>query len=124
MKQTNNYMDAMWVIKNPDKYDNRDVVKANSFIEAYNEGYNQALSLGAVLHSYLEKPKFRAIVLLPPLTLCVIGATVAFAHAYSIFGFAISCFAQWAFFGGAIWLLLSMWLVLWSDYKRVKNNFL
>lgn len=49
MKHTKNYMDAMWVIQNPEKYDNRDVVRANSFIEAYNEGYNKALSLGAVV---------------------------------------------------------------------------
>lgn len=50
MKHTKNYMDAMWVIQNPEKYDNRDVVRANSFIEAYNEGYNKALSLGAVVN--------------------------------------------------------------------------
>ena len=49
MKHTKNYMDAMWVVENHEKYDNRDVVIANSFIQAYNEGYNQALSLGAVV---------------------------------------------------------------------------
>lgn len=49
MKHTKNYMDAMWVVENPEKYDNRDVARANSFIQAYNEGYNQALSLGAVV---------------------------------------------------------------------------
>lgn len=49
MKHTKNYMDAMWVVENPEKYDNRDVVRANSFIEAYNEGYNKALSLGDVV---------------------------------------------------------------------------
>lgn len=49
MKHTKNYMDAMWVVENPEKYDNRDVVRANSFIEAYNEGYNKALSLVAVI---------------------------------------------------------------------------
>ena len=86
-----------------------------------NKQDSEQLNILAVIHSYLEKPKFRAIVLLP-LTLCVIGAIVAFAHAYSNFGFAISSFVQWTFFGGAIWLLLSMWLVLWSDYKRGKNN--
>lgn len=49
MKHTKNYMDAMWVVENPEKYDNRDVVRANSFIEAYNEGYNKALSLVAII---------------------------------------------------------------------------
>lgn len=49
MKHTKNYMDAKWVIENPEKYDDRDVARANSFIEAYNEGYNKALSLGAVV---------------------------------------------------------------------------
>lgn len=83
---------------------------------------SKQLNILAVIHSYLEKPKFRAIVLLPPLTLCVIGAILAFAHAYSNFGFVISSFVQWTFIGSAIWLLLSMWFVLWSDYKRGKNN--
>ena len=87
-----------------------------------NKQNSKQLNILAVIHSYLEKPKFRAIVLLPPLTLCVIGAIVAFAHAYSNFGFAISTFVQRTFFGGSIWLLLSMWLILWSDYKRGKNN--
>lgn len=32
----------MWVIQNPEKYDERDVAKANAFIDAYMEGYNQA----------------------------------------------------------------------------------
>lgn len=49
MKHTKNYMDAMWVIQNPEKYDNRDVVRANSFIEAYKEGYNKAFSLRTVV---------------------------------------------------------------------------
>jgi hypothetical protein len=87
-----------------------------------NKNNSKQLNILVVIHSYLEKPKFRAIVLLPPLTLCVIGVVVAFAHAYSNFGFAISSFVQWTFIGSAIWLLLSMWLVLWSDYKRGKNN--
>jgi hypothetical protein len=71
-----------------------------------------------VIHSYLEKPKFRAVVLLPPLTLCIIGAIIVFIHAYSNFCFEIPPLIQWTFFGGAIWLLLSMCVVLWSDYKR------
>lgn len=87
-----------------------------------NKQNSKQLNILAVIHSYLEKPKFRAIVLLPPLTLCVIGAIVAFTHTFSNFGFAISSFVQWTFIGGAIWLLLSMCLVLWSDYKRGKNN--
>lgn len=89
-----------------------------------NKQNSKQLNILAVIHSCLEKPKFRAIVLLPPLTLCVIGVIgviVALAHAYSNFGFAIPSFVQWTFFGGAIWLLLSVWLVLWSDYKRGKK---
>lgn len=49
MKDTKNYMDAKWVIENPEKHDDRDVARANSFIEAYNEGYNKALSLCAAV---------------------------------------------------------------------------
>lgn len=55
MKHTKNYMDAMLVIENPHNYDDRDVVRANSFIEAYNEGYNQALGLGDVW--YIHAPR-------------------------------------------------------------------
>lgn len=75
------------------------------------------------IHGYLEKPKFRAIFLLPPLIICVIGVIVAFVHAISNFDFEISLSVQLTFIGGAIWLLLSMWFVLWSDYKRLKNNY-
>jgi len=57
MKHTKNYMDAMWVVENPEKYDNRDVARANSFIQAYNEGYSQALSLGAASKSLPVKGK-------------------------------------------------------------------
>lgn len=48
MIHTKDYMDAMWVVQNPEKYDNRDVVIANSFIENYNRGLSLALSLSAV----------------------------------------------------------------------------
>lgn len=49
MKHTNNYMDSKWVVENPEKYDIRDVERANSFIASYNEGYEQALSLGGAV---------------------------------------------------------------------------
>lgn len=81
---------------------------------------NKQLSKLGVIHSYLEKPKFRAIVLLPPLTLCFIGGINAYAQTYS--NFDIYSFDLWSFIGGTIWLLLSMCFVLWSDYKREKNT--
>jgi hypothetical protein len=101
------------------KYSN----KKNKIMSTENiKSENSKLSKLAVIHSYLEKPKFRAIVLLPPLALCIVGVIVAFAHSFSNFGFAILSFVQWTYFGGSIWLLLSIWLVLYSDYKRGKNN--
>lgn len=43
MKHSKNYLDAKWVVENSERYDDRDVARANSFIEAYNEGYSQVL---------------------------------------------------------------------------------
>jgi hypothetical protein len=37
MQYSKNYMDSKWVIEHPEKYDIRDVERANIFIDAYNE---------------------------------------------------------------------------------------
>lgn len=42
MEQTNRYKDAIHVINNPDLYDEADAANANSFIEAYQQGYKTA----------------------------------------------------------------------------------
>lgn len=44
MIHTKNYLDSKWVIENPEGYDIRDVERANAFIQAYEEGYSQALN--------------------------------------------------------------------------------
>lgn len=43
MKHTEEYLQAKWVTKNPDGYDERDVVDAKRYCNAYLDGYNQAL---------------------------------------------------------------------------------
>ena len=71
------------------------------------------------IHSYLEQTKFRAIVLLPPLILVIIGLIIVFLHIYSNFGFVIPFFVRVTGIVSSIWLLSSMCLILWSDLKRL-----
>lgn len=49
MEHTERYLQAKWVTENPKGYDERDVAHANSYCEAYLEGYNQALSIANVV---------------------------------------------------------------------------
>ncbi len=85
-----------------------------------NKNNSKLLNILAVIHGCLEQMKFRAIVLLPPLILCIIGDIVAIIHALSNFSFVIPSFIRYGFIVCAVWLLLSMLLVLWSDDKRGK----
>ena len=48
MEHSEKYLQAKWVTENPKGYDERDVARANSYCEAYLEGYNQALSIANV----------------------------------------------------------------------------
>ena len=43
MKHSEKYLQAKWVTENPDGYDERDVVDAKKYCNAYLDGYNQAL---------------------------------------------------------------------------------
>ena len=43
MKHSEKYLQAKWVTENPDGYDERDVVDAKRYCNAYLDGYNQAL---------------------------------------------------------------------------------
>lgn len=45
MKHTEKYLQAKWVIENPNGYDERDVIDANKYCNAYLEGYNHALHI-------------------------------------------------------------------------------
>lgn len=71
--------------------------------------------------SVTQKIKFKALLLFPPLMLCVCGVGVAFVHSISDFSFGIPSFIQWTFVGSAIWLLLCVWFILCDDYKT-RNN--
>lgn len=70
------------------------------------------------IHKFLEKPKNRAIILLPPLLLLIIGDAVIFAYIFSGFSFPMPLLARYTIIGSSIWMILSLGIVLWSDYER------
>lgn len=45
MEHTEKYLQAKWVTENTQGYDERDVVDAKRYCNAYLEGYNQALRM-------------------------------------------------------------------------------
>ena len=49
MKHSEKYLQAKWVTENPDGYDERDVVDAKKYCNAYLDGYNQALRIHDVV---------------------------------------------------------------------------
>jgi hypothetical protein len=49
MEHTEKYLQAKWVTENPDGYDERDVVDAKRYCNAYLDGYNQALRIHDVV---------------------------------------------------------------------------
>jgi len=49
MKHTEKFLQAKWVTENPDGYDERDVVDAKRYCNAYLDGYNQALRIHDVV---------------------------------------------------------------------------
>lgn len=85
-----------------------------------NKQNGEQLGMLNTIHTYLGKTKIRAIVLFPPLTLCIIGAIVAAAHIFSNYSFVIPSFVQWTYIGSVIWLILGVCLIVWSDIRREK----
>jgi hypothetical protein len=49
MKHTEKYLQAKWVTENPNGHDERDVVDAKRYCNAYLDGYNQALRIHDVM---------------------------------------------------------------------------
>ena len=68
------------------------------------------------LHKYLAQKNIRAWILIPPLTICVIGIIIAFMK------LNISSAILYIFIAAALWMLLGMMLILWSDSQRNNNN--
>lgn len=56
MKHTEKYLQAKWVTENPNGYDERDVVDAKRYCNAYLEGYNQALRIHDVVGRSAQLP--------------------------------------------------------------------
>ena len=55
MKHTEKYLHAKWVTENPKGHDERYVIDAKRYCNAYLEGYNQALNLGGVSVSFTDR---------------------------------------------------------------------
>ena len=49
MEHTEKYLQAKWVTENPNGYDERDVMDAKRYCNAYLDGYNQALRIHDVV---------------------------------------------------------------------------
>ena len=59
MKHTEKYLQAKWVTQNPEGYDERDVIDAKRYCNAYLEGYSQALSIANVVGQSEQLKAFR-----------------------------------------------------------------
>ena len=79
----------------------------------------KALRIGSVIVSYLDKPKHRAIVLMPQAVLWVITATSLYLH--HCFGLSLLPFVIPIHLVSVGLLVIATLVILWSDFKRQKN---
>lgn len=70
------------------------------------------------IHEYLDKTKNRAWILFPPLILCCIGMGFVFANAIS--NIQIPKMVPVGYLISTNWLLIGLFIVLWSDNKKNK----
>ena len=70
------------------------------------------------IHSYLEQKKIRALILMPPMFLCITGLGFVFVHIMTHFSFKIPNFVCVGYCISAVVLLTGAGIILWSDHKR------
>ena len=75
------------------------------------------------IYNYVEKTKVRAMILCPPLILCILGIIVAIEHARCNYCFIITTITQYTFILSAIWLMFALLFLLWCDYKRFNEKY-
>jgi len=72
-----------------------------------------------VVVSYLDKPKHRAIIIIPQMITWVITAFSLYLH--HCFGFSLLPFTVPIHLISAGLLIVATIVILWSDFKRQKN---
>jgi hypothetical protein len=86
-----------------------------------NEPQKPKLDIFGVIHSFLDKTKYRMMLLLPPLIVWLITATyMAIAKLY--FGLSVSSFIYILHLISVGMLMIGTIVLIWNDNKRRKNN--
>jgi uncharacterized membrane protein len=91
-------------------------------MKLYYQEKNKKLITFDVIYKYLEKPKYRALVLFPPYIILTVGLIIGFIVGYPNYDIVMSPFVQHMVFGGTILLILCVFFILWCDYITDKNK--
>ncbi len=86
-----------------------------------NEQQKPKLDIFGVIHSFLDKTKYRMILLLPSLIVWLI-TTIYMAIAKLYFGLSVSSFIYTLHLISVSMLMIGTIVLIWNDNKRRKNN--